>query len=225
MTGGIYLITNKNNGNIYIGSAVHIKHRWDCHVSDLNKNKHHSIYLQRAWDKYGSDCFAFSVLEYCEKECLIEREQYYIDTLKPQYNILPKAGSCLGSTRSLETRKKISLSKSGDNCSSETRKKISLSHIGHKPSEETKAKMSASQKGKKRNLGRIATNETKLKMSMARRGEKNYYSKLTLIQVEEIRNRYIPRKVSQRKLAKEYGVDQQVIWSIVNYKTWKCETL
>jgi hypothetical protein len=52
-------------------------------------------------------------------------------------------------------------------------------------------------------------------------GEDNASHKLTQSQVEEIRRLYIPRIVSTHKLAKQFGVDQQVIWSIVNYKTWK----
>ena len=39
----------------------------------------------------------------------------------------------------------------------------------------------------------------------------------------KIRARYIPRIVSQRDLAKEYGVNQKVIWAIVNNKNWRTE--
>lgn len=35
-------------------------------------------------------------MEYCTKENVLEREQYYIDILKPVYNIVEKAGSTLG---------------------------------------------------------------------------------------------------------------------------------
>lgn len=45
------------------------------------------------------------MLEECEpiKEVLLAREQYYIDTLKPEYNICPVAGSRLGSKAFAET--------------------------------------------------------------------------------------------------------------------------
>lgn len=52
-------------------------------------------------------------------------------------------------------------------------------------------------------------------------GEDNPSSKLAYSQVVEIRNRYAIGNVTQRTLAKEFDVDQQVIWSIVNYRTWK----
>jgi group I intron endonuclease len=53
--------------------------------------------------KYGYNNFSLDILEYCEPSMLIKREQYYIDVLKPKYNILKKAGSSLGYKHSLET--------------------------------------------------------------------------------------------------------------------------
>jgi hypothetical protein len=46
-------------------------------------------------------------LEYCKKENVISREQYYFDFLNPEYNILKIAGSSLGYKHSLETRLKF----------------------------------------------------------------------------------------------------------------------
>ena len=54
--------------------------------------------------KYGHSNFRLDILEYCDKESLIKREQYYIDLLKPEYNILKVAGSRLGSKQSLKTK-------------------------------------------------------------------------------------------------------------------------
>ena len=53
--------------------------------------------------KYGYSKFSLDIFEYCEPGVLIKREQYYIDTLKPEYNILKIAGSRLGCKHSLET--------------------------------------------------------------------------------------------------------------------------
>jgi group I intron endonuclease len=49
------------------------------------------------------------ILEYCDKELVVEREQYYINTLKPRYNILNIAGSSLGFRHSETTRANMSL--------------------------------------------------------------------------------------------------------------------
>jgi len=53
--------------------------------------------------KYGYIKFSIDILEYCEPSDLIKREQYYMDVLKPEYNILKKAGSSLGYKHSLKT--------------------------------------------------------------------------------------------------------------------------
>ena len=79
---GIYKIKNIVNNKVYIGSAVNLYIRWHNHKSQLNKKKHHSIKLQRAWNKHNELSFVFEIIEECEKEKLIEREQYYIDLLQ-----------------------------------------------------------------------------------------------------------------------------------------------
>lgn len=43
------------------------------------------------------------VLEYCELDILNEREQYYLDTLNPEYNILKSARSFRGFKHSAAT--------------------------------------------------------------------------------------------------------------------------
>jgi group I intron endonuclease len=56
--------------------------------------------------KHGCSNFSIEILEYCAPEMVIEREQFYIDSLKPVYNLLKFAGSSLGKTHSEETKKK-----------------------------------------------------------------------------------------------------------------------
>ena len=106
---GIYQILNIINQKCYIGSAIRFSSRFGVHRNTLRNNKHHSIILQRAWNKYGENSFIFNILEECDIEKLIEREQYYIDLLKPEYNICKIAGSCLGIKFSAESSLKKSL--------------------------------------------------------------------------------------------------------------------
>jgi group I intron endonuclease len=61
----------------------------------LKTYKHKSvIYLGIL--KYGLSVFRLEILEHCSKKEVTLREQFYLDTLKPTYNILKFAGSCLG---------------------------------------------------------------------------------------------------------------------------------
>ena len=84
---GIYKIVNFVNGHCYIGSSCNINKRWTQHINQLNKGKHHSIYLQRAWNKYSSDSFKLEILEECNIDNLFIYEQKWIDKLKPEYNL------------------------------------------------------------------------------------------------------------------------------------------
>lgn len=90
MKSGIYKIINIINNKCYIGSAKNIVYRWRRHKQLLRKNVHHSILLQRAWNKHKSDNFRFEIVENTEN--LISREQYYLDLLHPEYNICKIAG-------------------------------------------------------------------------------------------------------------------------------------
>ena len=67
-----------------------------------------SSLICRALLKYGYSAFSLEILEYCNKEDIISREQYYIDTLNPEYNILKVAGSLFGYKHSIESIQKMS---------------------------------------------------------------------------------------------------------------------
>lgn len=106
---GIYKITNIVDNKIYVGSAVNLRSRNRDHYFSLNLNKHHSILLQRSWNKHGESNFKFEILELVpDKSNLIQREQYFIDTLNPFYNICKVAGSQLGFKHSEKTKQKQS---------------------------------------------------------------------------------------------------------------------
>lgn len=116
---GVYAIIHRASGKRYIGSAaVSIKNRWYDHRKQLRGNRHHSRYLQRAWNKYGEDAFEFVVVEQCESEKCVEREQFWMDRYRSAkkrfgYNVCPTAGSQLGKRRSPEQRKRIGDGKRG----------------------------------------------------------------------------------------------------------------
>jgi group I intron endonuclease len=105
---GIYCIENTVNNKKYVGSSINVYKRRNRHFSELKMVKHKNIKLQRSYNKHGKDNFIFYVLELVEdKNELIKKEQFYIDTIKPEYNINLIANSSLGVIRSEETKEKI----------------------------------------------------------------------------------------------------------------------
>jgi group I intron endonuclease len=82
MKSGIYKIVSKINNKFYIGSAKDINKRWKRHIRDLKNKRHINQHLQRCYDKYGEDNFSFEIVEICNKEELLIKEQYYLDSLK-----------------------------------------------------------------------------------------------------------------------------------------------
>ena len=102
------MIVNLKNGKRYVGSSVDIYNRIHEHVHNLNRNKAHNKHLQNAWNKYGQECFIYSILEYCDVSIRFEREQYYIDCIKPEYNLTLNVVANFGHSVTDDTKEKIS---------------------------------------------------------------------------------------------------------------------
>lgn len=137
---------------------------------------------------------------------LLEREQYWIDTLnacKNGYNIAPTAGSSLGIKRT-ETFKR----------------KVAENSKLHKHTEESKKKMSTLKKGNKYSLGSVRTDKEKLNLSKLRSGIKNPSAKLTLEMVLQIKTE-LSIGVPQQKIANKYKISQTQVSKINTGKKWK----
>ena len=81
---GIYKVTNKVNGKVYIGQSVDIGRRWRTHMTAED-----DIYFHKAIQKYGVENFEWEVIEQCKKKDLDEREIYWIeyyDSFNKGYN-------------------------------------------------------------------------------------------------------------------------------------------
>lgn len=186
MSSGIYQIRNTLNDKCYIGSAVNLQRRWSLHLAALCCGQHRNSHLQRAFDKYGEATFSFIILEDVkDPEMLIKREQFYLDTLLPEYNIAPTAGSKLGVRCTEETKQKISVANTGKligkrnpmygkHHSAVIKQKISEATAGERHpnygkhhSVKTLAKMSAAK------IGKRPSEKTLAKMSAANIGERN----------------------------------------------------
>lgn len=80
---GIYKITDKSNGKVYVGQSSNIKRRRREHF-EWNKNS--DQYIDILIRERGSENFTFEVLEECSKEELTSRERYYIEVYDSFYS-------------------------------------------------------------------------------------------------------------------------------------------
>ena len=81
---GIYKITNTITSDFYIGSSNDIEKRWANHKSPSQWKHQPNSKLYKDMTSYGLDNFIFEIIE--ETSSLKEREQYWIEQMKPSYN-------------------------------------------------------------------------------------------------------------------------------------------
>lgn len=115
--------THKESGKRYIGSALNINIQMKNYynINHLERNK--TMKICNALRIHGYSAFTLSILENINienlsksesKELILRREQHYLDTLAPEYNILKIAGSRLGNSYLEETIQKMKDAKKGN---------------------------------------------------------------------------------------------------------------
>lgn len=208
---GIYMLTNKVTGDIYVGQSVDLRKRFLNYFNLSYLNRRNELIICRAIIKYGYSNFSVTILEYCEKCDLDVREQHYFYTLNPEYNIqkiaggsslpvnkvggeeLPFQGSSKGLILSKETKDKISKALKGVYVGDKAY------WYGRTMSAATREIMSSKRKGelnplygkshseeskelmRQKALGRKYSEETKLLMSSKRGNPVNIYEKCTSV--------------------------------------------
>lgn len=167
---GVYCWTNIQNGKRYVGSSVDLSRRFSSYFSIKWLTSAVNSVINKALLKYGYSGFKLEILEYCDPKDVIEREQYYIDLLKPEYNVLKVAGSLYGHKHTKETINKIK-------AAAQNRKGPFL---GKTHSEDTKAKMRTVALNRsieaKANIGR--TLGFKVEVVDTKTGEKTIYDSM-----------------------------------------------
>ena len=91
---GIYHIKNSVTGKYYIGSSIELSKRMGRHLWGLRKGIHHSLKLQRSFDKHGEVAFEFKILLVCEAkdvEMFETRAIHAYDSYQNGYNVAPEA--------------------------------------------------------------------------------------------------------------------------------------
>lgn len=195
----IYKIRNVINDKFYVGSTVDSRKRFWAHRKALRLGNHDCIYLQRAWDKYGEDCFKFEIVEQLNsKEELYPAEQKWLDEhfgKEHCYNVAAHADSPMRDA-SPEIRAKLAEKtkawlerdghpRQGYKCTPEE-----IAHMGERRKgihagenhyrygktvpEEIRKKIGNAQRGKKKPAGRKVSEEGKAKIRAA--AEAGHYS-------------------------------------------------
>lgn len=182
---GIYMWTNKVNNKRYIGSSVDLRRRILEYFNLARLIKAPSMIINKALIKGGYSKFSLTILEYCNRKSLMEREKYYFDLLNPEYNILKVPGS---PSRG-----------SGWKLSEETKEKIRLTALNK--SEELKFKLSQSnRRGQKIEVTDLKLNKkteyhaikaAALDLGISRRYIENF---IHLNQTEPVMDRYLFKK-------------------------------
>lgn len=208
---------------MYIGQSGDLSKRFRKYFTLSYLKTEESFIISRALIKYGHINFSVSILEYCDKSILLEREQYYLDSLQPKYNILKLAGSSLGYSHSQDSKDKRSKPLKGVYTGSKS------ALLGRTHSEDTIAKMSLTRSGENKPLygkthnektielmranplNRKHTSETKDKMSKAQGNPVNIYEKCSS---EEFK--LIGSFVSARRAAKFLNMSGSTIIRYMN---------
>lgn len=113
MEGQIYKITNKVNGNFYVGKTIKsLSTRFYSHCYDAVK-RNSTSHFHRAIRKYGKENFFIEEIQICKND-LGNREIFWISELKPHYNqTLGGDGGILGYSHTEETKELLSIKRKG----------------------------------------------------------------------------------------------------------------
>ena len=209
--GRIYCVICLPNEKWYFGQTIRsVNERFAQHILSAQRGSDHKFH--RAIRKYGEENFLVEEVMWVEadnKKKLRKKldflEIHFIqkfDTYRNGYNSTYGGEGALGTIRSKETRKRLSLIHKGKKLSEEHRRKLSLAlkgnrnSLGRKPSEETRKKLSISASFRRH------TSETKKKISLSRIGEKNpFYGKKM-------------SKESKKKMISSKGIPEIIQYSL-----------
>lgn len=220
MNTGIYRIINNITGDFYIGSASRIGKtpsqtgftvRFDKHLRQLRENKHYNRFLQNSFNKYKEQSFTFEVLSICPPEYCIKLEQWFLDNMKPSYNIRIIADSNKGIKFTEEHKEKIRIGNLKES-NPEKGIKISKAKTGKIRPEWVREKLSLSKTGKpKSKQGKINNRDKRRKAkSITKLNEKN------VIDIKIM----LANSSTMKECAEKYKVHVGTIQCIKNGRTW-----
>ena len=177
---GVYRITNKVNGKVYIGQSTNLISRKGQHFRSLRKGMHPNIHLQNEFKKYGEASFVWEIVKEGPPSVLNVVEPLLIakhKALDPDLGYNKKSGGNRNQIMSKEAREKMSASRRKI-MTPEFRAKISAAHSTPEyiaaASARARAQMTPEFRAKiaETNRGHVVSAETRIKIGQASRGRK-----------------------------------------------------
>lgn len=224
----IYKITNIINNKVYIGQTGNIKRRWSQHKSKA-RSKFPSLLINKKMKEYGINNFIFEIIDECDNVNIAnDVEIFFIAYYKSNvcrylalygYNMTDGGEGSLRSTRSIETKNKISKSLKGKYIGELSHKfgvKLSESHKqklsfkGKRHLDTTKEKLRQLNIGKNNPMyGKKLSKERKELLSISSLGDKNnMWNKPVPLNVRE------KQSISHRKNKTDYYHSEEKIAKI-----------
>lgn len=236
----VYILYRPDGRPFYVGKGH--GNRINAHESFAkmgHKARRYSI-IRKIW-REGGQVVKYKVFETYDVDEAYAMERYLIASIGRESLTNETDGGEVGAagwTPSPEQRAKISARTKGRKLSPEHAAKTQAAKIGKPRSEECKAKIraaltgrtlppehvenaAAGHRGQKRSeeARRHISEGQKGKARPNQRGDKHHRAKLTDGQVREIRR--LRKEVSEKELARRFGVSGSTIDSIVHYRSWK----
>lgn len=190
---GIYSLYNKINNKYYIGSTTKCLYdRISRYYKPSELNSSNRI-INKALLKYGYENFSILILETYTNESntyILNREQFYLDLLKPIYNVAKIAGNTSGVLHTEETKMKLRELKLGTLLNESAKENMRIKLLGNTNS-----------------LGHIHSDFSKLKMGKSRENP---------IYVYNINNEFIYKLDSYNNAATHFECNRSSISKYTN---------
>ncbi len=105
---GIYALVNRINNRKYIGQSEDVRKRKRAHLTLLKRGNHPNVDLQNDYNAFSEKAFYFVVVEYTFPNELNDRERYWIDKVRPEYNCECNAAKKTGDLAEPDTDRGVS---------------------------------------------------------------------------------------------------------------------
>lgn len=170
MNSGIYQLTHKDTGRIYIGQSTNLKARFAGYKSSGGSGNGKS-FIKRAIKKYGKDAFEYKVLVYCEgKDYLNDLE---VNAIAAYNSIVPNGFNIEigGGNAPLADHVKKAVAEANKKrvITDEYRKKLSDVHKARWAAMSEEQVSKYRELGRIKNLGKPMSDEQKKKISETRK--------------------------------------------------------